>query len=149
MASRVKGSTSSITIKKLKGKKLNRSKIFKVYVVAYRTVNGRKETVKSIEAFVAGDRNTRYTNAKRVTVKKKNYKIKTGKRAKIKAKVVLQNNSKKILPKKYAPKFRYRSSDESVAIVKNGKIKGLKAGNCEIYVYAANGVGQKLLVTVG
>ena len=40
--------TTGITIKKLNGKKLDRSKIYKVYVAAYRTVNGQKETVKSI-----------------------------------------------------------------------------------------------------
>ena len=42
-----------------------------------------------------------------------------------------------------------RSSDESIAIVKNGKINGLKTGTCEIYVYAANGLSQKIVVTVG
>ena len=141
--------TTGITIKKLNGKKLNRSKIYKVYVAAYRTVNGQKETVKSIEAFIAGDKNARYTNAKKIKLKKKNYRVGIDKKAKIKASIVLQSKGKKILPKKYAPKFRYRSSDESIVIVKEGKIKGLKAGTCEIYVYAANGLSQKIVVTVG
>ena len=140
--------TTGITIKKLNGKKLDRSKIYKVYVAAYRTVNGQKETVKSIEAFIAGDKNTRYTNAKKIKLNK-NCKVGVGKKAKITASIVLQNKGKKILPKKYAPKFRYRSSDESIAIVKNGKINGLKTGTCEIYVYTANGLSQKIVVTVG
>ena len=144
----VNSPTTGITIKKLNGKKLDRSKIYKVYVAAYRTVNGQKETVKSIEAFIAGDKNAAYTNAKNIKLNK-NCKVGVGKKARITASIVLQNKGKKILPKKYAPKFRYRSSDESIAIVKNGKIKGLKTGTCVIYVYAANGLCQKIVVTVG
>ena len=46
-------------------------------------------------------------------------------------------------------KFRYESTNPSIAIVnKKGKIKGVKKGICEIYIYAQNGLYKKIKVTV-
>ncbi|SDB68787.1 Ig-like domain (group 2) [Butyrivibrio sp. INlla16] len=45
--------------------------------------------------------------------------------------------------------FRYKSSDENVAVVdENGNITGVGAGTCDIYYYAVNGISKTLKVTV-
>ena len=75
--------------------------------------------------------------------------VKVGKTAKIKAKVTLVNNNKKHIPKSHGAKFRYKSSDTSIATVdKNGKVKGIRKGTCTIYVYSINGLMKKAKVTV-
>ena len=45
-------------------------------------------------------------------------------------------------------KVAWESDNISVATVKNGKIKGVKAGTCYVYAYAQNGVTAKIKVTV-
>ena len=66
-----------------------------------------------------------------------------------KSKLVLAKKGKKALPSYHAAKFRYASSDKEIATVdKKGRIKGVKAGKCDIYVYALNGFQQKVSVTV-
>ncbi|MCR4691065.1 MAG: exo-alpha-sialidase [Lachnospiraceae bacterium] len=145
----VNADKSKATIKKLGKKKISPSKNYTVVVKAYKIENGKKKVfAKSMKAFVAGKK-TKYTNAKKIKLKKKAYTIKVGKTKKIKAKIVKQNKKKKELPNKYAKKFRYASSDKTVATVsKKGKIKAKKAGTCDIYVYAKNGASKKIKVTV-
>ncbi|MCR5202872.1 MAG: Ig-like domain-containing protein [Lachnospiraceae bacterium] len=53
------------------------------------------------------------------------------------------------MPKSHGAKFRYKSSDTSIATVsKKGKIKGIKKGKCTIYVYSINGLVKKARITV-
>ena len=56
---------TSITVKKLSGKKLDTSKIFQVTVEAY---DGNTKLATSIKAFVAGAKNKKFTNTKSVKV---------------------------------------------------------------------------------
>lgn len=144
------GKTSSVTVKKVNGKKLNPKNNFKVYVVAYQNVNGKKVTLaKSITAHVAGSKNKKRTNVKRVKVSKASYTLKKGKTAKIKAKAVLVNPKKKQLGNDHAKQFRYVTSNSKIATVsKTGKIKAAGKGTCDIYVYARNGCAKKVKVTV-
>ena len=147
----VKSGKTKVSIKRLNEKALNLKKSYKVYVVAYRTVNGKKTVVgKSIKAKVAGRKNTKYSNPKKLTIKSaKSVTLNIGKASKIKAKVTLSNKNKKHLPKKFGAKIRYKSSDTSIATVsKSGKIKGIKKGTCTIYVYAINGLTKKVKDTV-
>ena len=66
-----------------------------------------------------------------------------------KTKVTLVDKKKKHIPAGHGAKFRYRTSNKSIATVdKNGKIKGIKKGTCTIYVYAINGKMTKIKVTV-
>ena len=54
-----------------------------------------------------------------------------------------------MLSDRHAPKFRYASTDESIATVdKKGKVTGVSAGTCYVYVYAKNGYAKKVKVTV-
>ena len=77
------------------------------------------------------------------------FSLTIGKTAKVKAKTVLVDKSKKQLSNAHAAEFRYASSNKNIATVdKNGKIKGVAQGTCTIYVYARNGYAKKVKVTV-
>ncbi|MCR5666436.1 MAG: Ig-like domain-containing protein [Eubacterium sp.] len=146
----VSKNSQTVTIKKLSGKKLKLKKNFKVYVDAYRTVNGKKISLgKTITAHVVGHKNVKYTNAKKIKLKKSTYTLKVGKKAKIKAKTVLVNKKKRQLTNAHAKEFRYASTNIKVATVsKKGTIKAKKKGTCSIYVYARNGYAKKVKVKV-
>ncbi len=145
-----KNSTTSITVKKINGKKINLKKNFKVYVAAYKMVDGKKEVLaKSIMGHVVGRLNTKYSNAKKITLSKSKYSVKVGKTVKVKAKTVLVDKSKKQLSDGHAKEFRYATSNKNIATVdKNGKVKGVAKGTCTIYVYARNGYAKTVKVTV-
>ena len=50
---------------------------------------------------------------------------------------------------KYTPEFRYLSTDKSVAKVsKDGTVTGVSEGTCYVWVYARNGLGEKVKITV-
>ena len=146
-----KSGKTKVSIKKLNKKALNLKKNYKVYVVAYRTVNGEKTVVgKTITAHVIGRMNAKYSNPKKVTIKSaKTVNLKVGKTSKIKAKITLVNSKKKSLNNSHGKTFRYSSSDTSVAKVSsNGKITAVGKGTCTVYVYARNGYAAKIKVTV-
>ena len=144
----VSGKTTSIDITKLSGKKLNPKRSLKFYVVAYKTVNGKKvKLAKSIVAHAPGSKNSKVTNVTGVKVKKAAFTLKKGKTAKIKAKLVLEKKGKKTLD--HEKKFRYATSNAKVAKVsKKGKITAVGKGKCTVYVYAVSGVSKKVKVTV-
>ncbi len=142
---------AKFTIKKLNGKKLNLKKNYKVYVVAYKTVDGVDKVLgRTVTAHVVGAKNTKYSNPKKLTIKSKTkVTLKKGKTTNIKATVTLVNKKRKSLTKAHAAKFRYASSDKKIATVtKKGKIKARKKGTCYIWVYAKNGYAKKVKVTV-
>ena len=144
-------SSVSTTITKLNGKKLDLKKNFKVYVKAYKLVDGKKITFgKSITAHIAGSKNTKETNGKEIKLTSKSkLTLAVGKTSKIKAKVVLVDATKKQLSDSHTKEFRYASSNKKVAAVdKNGKITAKAKGTCYIYVYAKNGYAKKVTVTV-
>ena len=138
-------SGNSASFNKLNGKKLNRKRVVKAYVVAIK--NG-KEIGRTLLGHAAGSKNSR-TNAKKVKVSKKTYTLTVGKSAKIKAKIVNEKRRKKLLRKNHCAKLRYTSSDPKVATVsKSGKIKAVGKGKCDIRVHAQNGRSCKITVTV-
>ncbi|MCH5253053.1 MAG: Ig-like domain-containing protein [Lachnospiraceae bacterium] len=143
-------STTRIKMSKLDGKKLNLKKNFKVYVTAYKIVNGKKVVIKkSMKGHIVGKNNRKYTNVKKVKVSKSKYTLNAGKTAKIKAKTVLVDKKKKPLSKAHGKKFRYKSTDTDVAKVsKKGKIIAKGKGTCIVYVFAQNGCAKKMKVTV-
>ena len=145
-----KKGVTSVTITKLNGKKLELTKNFKVYVAAYKTVNGvKKKLGKTITAHIVGRKNKTYTNVKAIKLAKNKATIKVGKTYKIKASVVLVDSKKKMLSDKHAVTFRYASSDKKIATVdKNGKVIAKKVGTCYIWIYAKNGNAKKVKITV-
>ena len=144
----VSGKTTSIDITKVNGKKFDPKKNLKFYVVAYKTVKGKKvKLATSITAHAPGSKNSKRTNVTGVKVKKASFTLKKGKTAKIKAKLVLQKKNRK--PLKHEAKFRYATSNVKVAKVsKKGKITAVGKGKCTVYVYAVSGVSKKIKVTV-
>ena len=139
------GNVNMAVFKKLDGKKLNRRRCVRGYVIAYR--NGTK-IGRSLVCHAAGP-NSVFTNAKKVKTSKKTYKLKVGKTAKLKAKTVKRKGSKRLLSNEHCARLRYASSDTSVATVsKSGKIKAVGTGKCSVWVYAQNGVSKKVTVIV-
>ena len=64
----------------------------------------------------------------------------------VKLKPVLKTKGK---VKTHISKFRYESTNPTIAAVdKKGKIKGIKKGKCDIYIYTQNGYSKKIKVTV-
>ena len=90
-----------------------------------------------------------FTNARRVTVQKDSYTLKTGAAARIRANTVPEIQGKKLLGENHAARYRYASDNKAVATVdENGKITAVGKGTCHIYVHAQNGTSQKVSVTV-
>jgi hypothetical protein len=141
---------TTVKTKKINGKKLNLKKNYKVVVKAYQKKNGKNATLcKTITAHIVGKNNKKFTNVKKVVLKKSSYALKVGKTAQIKAQYKLVDPSKKELTDKHAPTWRYVSTDKTVAkVAKNGTIKAVGKGTCTIWVYARNGFAKKAKVTV-
>ena len=130
--------------------KLKKGVAYKACVRAWRTVDGVKTYIgeASPDVFaIAGGRNNKYTNAKKITVKKKKLTLNVGGSKKIKAKVKKASNSRRFLPK--VAKIRYFSSDRSVATVNaKGKVTAVGAGTCTVYAVAQNGLRVGVTITV-
>ena len=146
----VSADTLSYTIKKLNGKKLDPAKTVKVYVKAFRAVDGKDVKLsKSIKAHIVGSNNATYTNAKTIELEKDSFSIKVGKTAAIKATTVLEDPSKKMLDDDHAPEFRYESLDSNIATVDaDGVITAVSKGTCYIRVFAVNGLSVQVKVKV-
>lgn len=138
---------NSVKIKKLKGKKLDLKKNFKLYLVAYD--NNGNEIGKTPTAYFAGKNSDKYTNPKSIKASNSNVSVAVGSSVKVNATIKLEDKKRKELPKKHAVKFRYRSTKDSIATVdKKGNIKGIAPGTCTVYVYAKNGLAKEVNVTV-
>jgi len=132
-------------------KKLKKGKAYKFYIKAWVKKNGKKKYIvksPSVHAYTA-NQTKKYTNVKKVKIKKTKIVLKKGKKKKIKAKIIKYNKKKKLMGKGHGPKLRYMSSDKRIATVsKSGKIKAKKKGKCNIYVFAINGSIKTVKVTV-
>jgi len=144
-------SITNVSLKGINGRKFDNTDELRTYVSAYKIINGRKIVLAdSIDAHVAGKDNAKYTNVKALVSVKKKYIVKAGKPININAKVVLSDKKKKHLTKEHGAMFRYRTSDSRIVSIDNakGKVKGLKAGTCTLYVYSINGITKKTAITV-
>ena len=141
--------TFSTSIEKLGGKPIDTTRQYKLYVVAYKDGKGKNVLAKSITLHLAGKDDPDCSNPKSIIVGKSQISVKKGKSAKINAKVSLVDSSKKALSNAHAPKFRYASSNRSIATVNaGGVIKGQSKGESFVYIYAQNGQANKIKVTV-
>ena len=142
--------SQTFSFKKLDGAKIDFSKNFKVYVAAYRTIDGEKKLIaKTIKAHVVGNENKKRTNASSIELEKSKYSVKVGNTFEIKATTILADSKKKQLSNAHAAEFRYLSTDKSIATVsKDGIVTGISKGTCYIWVYSRNGLGVKVKVTV-
>lgn len=129
-----------------KQSKLKTGTYYKYRVVAYRLVNGKRNTIASSKGVHVITNGGKYANPLKVTTKVSKLTVSVGKTKTIKASVVAPKNQKM---KQHIAQIRYESGNPAVAkVTDNGKIKGIAKGSCSIYVYAQNGVCKKISVTV-
>lgn len=128
-------------------KQLDNKKTYQYYIVAYKTIDGKKARIGKTLTLYAVMNNAKYTEAKKIKLNKKSYSLEVGAKAKIKAVLLKRENEKKM--KAESEKLRFYSTDNTVAEVNaNGTITAKGAGTCYIYVVAGNGISQKIKVTV-
>ena len=131
--------------------RLSKNKCYKAKVRAFVWVGSKKTYIKTSNIMhgYTGNGNKYYTNAKAVTANKTKMTVKVGKIGLIKAQVTKVSEDKELVPESHAVMLRYTSSDTSVAKVDYaGRVTGVSAGTCKVYVYAANGVRTAVTVTV-
>ena len=146
----VSGDKLSMSFTKLNGKKIDLTRNIKVYVAAYNTSTGKDKLIsKTVVGHIVGTKSKKFTNVAKIELKKTKYTTETGKTFKIKAATVLADPSKKGLTDAHAPEFRYATTDKKVARVdKTGTVTAVGKGTCYIWIYARNGLGVKVKVTV-
>lgn len=135
-------------------KPINIKKNIKVYVVAYRKVNGKyKKITSSITAHIVGSGSKKYSNVKSIQLESTKLTLSLDDNTAAPSSytlnpvAVLKDSSKKMLL--HTVEFRYATSNSSVATVgKDGTITAKGKGTCYVYVYAQNGYAKKIKVTV-
>jgi len=138
---------NSITIKKLKGKKLDLTKNFKLYVVAYDSSGNN--IGKTVVSHFAGKNNKIYKNPKEVKLATKALTLNKGQSSKISASVKMEAGKKKALGDNHAAKLRYQSTNQNIATVDSkGNVTAVGSGECKIYVFARNGLAKAVSITV-
>lgn len=130
--------------------KLKKGNAYKAFVKAWKTENGQKvyigQASPDVHA-VAGGKSNKYTNAKKISVKKKKLTVAVGGSKKIKASLKKFSNSRRYL--NHTAKIRYFSSNRAVATVNaNGKVTGVAPGTCTVYAVAENGLRKGVKITV-
>ena len=127
---------------KFDSKKLKKGKYYKYIVVA---VDKDDKVIAISKMIHAATKGGKVGNPKAIKLKKKKLTVYVGKTAKIKAKLT---KPKKVKVKNHR-KLSYESTDNTIAAVsKKGVVKGLKKGQCTVWVYAQNGIGKKITITV-
>ena len=130
-------------------KKLKKGTYYKYLVVAVKKSGGATvvaATSKSIHIATSGGKKGNYKSVKLKNVKKNKLTLAKGKTFQIKAAGVPANKKQKVSVHR---KLKYESSAKKIASVSStGKIKAVKKGSANIYVYAQNGVYQTIRVTV-
>lgn len=141
-----------LTVKKLYGKKLKAHNDYKFYVTAYDKEG--KVIGKSMMSYViTGNTKGKYSNAVMIKLPEAQQEItlEEGKTRALTPKLLVYKQSKGKKPYKnsHVNKFRYKSSNTNVVTVKrNGEITAESAGTADVYVFAANGMCSKSVVTV-
>jgi Listeria/Bacterioides repeat/Listeria/Bacterioides repeat/Listeria/Bacterioides repeat len=144
------GKKTTFTVKKINGKKLNTKKNFKLYVVAYQKKKGKTITLaRTITVHIAGKDSVKYTNVRKIKIKKASYTLKKGSAVTLRPKAVRKDKHKKQLSVAHTREFRYRSSNKKIAVVTaGGKVKAKGAGSCTVYIFAKNGCKRKIKIKV-
>ena len=138
----VKNNKLTVTHKKLKNKR-----DYKYYIAAYRMENGKKIYLAKSTVLHVAMKQSKFTNAKSITLNKKKVTLKVNKIFKIQAKVKLESKKKKQIV--HAKTYRYYTDNSNVAKVsKKGVITAKAKGRCLVYVLTNNGVYRKIKVTV-
>lgn len=131
-------------IKKFVYKKLKKGTYYKLKIKAFKKYGNVTKVIAESMTIHLATKGAKFGNPTKIVLKKKNLKVKAGKKIQIKAKV---KSKKKVYY--HIAKLRYESQDTSIATVtKKGKVKGLKKGKTTIYVFTQNCLYKKVKVTV-
>lgn len=126
--------------------KVKKGTYYKYTVAAYKVINGKKKVLSVSKMVHAVSKGGKYTNPTGVKVKKKTITLKVGKKKRIKATRTMPKGGKM---KEHTKKFRYESSDKSVATInKKGVITAKKKGTCYGFVYVLNGTYTTVKIKV-
>ena len=130
-----------------------KKKVYYMYVEAFKVVNGEERVLGSSYELKWYGSKTKGSNAAQVKLSKKTIKLSANKKASANASVKITKKvggvKKKQTLKGKKANLTYWSTNTQIATVSStGKIKGVKAGTCYIYVMAQNGKKQKIKVTV-
>lgn len=142
-------SDTKLALDKINGKAIEGGKYYKFIVVAYKDTQKFKHNIALSKSLHVATPGGKYTNVKKLTIKKTKVSIKKGKKYTIKAKFTKEN--KKLEAKRHTGLngIRFESSNPSVAKVNSkGVVTAKKKGTATIYVYAQNGVCKKVKITV-
>ena len=134
-------------ITRLNGKKINPKKNVKVYITAQRKQDGKWKKLFKTPVFHIAGAKTKYSNVKKITVRKASFTLEEGRTAKIKPKLVLVNKKKKAVI--HDRKFRFKSTSTAVVkVTKSGKLKAVGKGSATVFVYSNNGTAKAVKVKV-
>ncbi|MCR5543505.1 MAG: glycoside hydrolase family 9 protein [Eubacterium sp.] len=133
---------TEVTSNKYTQKKLKKGTYYKYIVVAVK--DGKVvSTSKTLHIATKGGK---VCNHSKVKLNKKSLKLKKGKKAKLKAKLVKESKKLKVQNHR---KVKFESSDTAVVTVTDkGKVKAVGRGTAYIYAYAQNGKMAKVKVVV-
>ena len=119
-------------------KKVLKGTYYKYTVTAYKVINGKKKVLSVSKMVHAVSKGGKYTNPTGVKVKKQTITLKVSQKKRIKATRTMPKGGKM---REHTKKFRYESSDKSVATInKKGIITAKKKGTCYGFVYAQNAI---------
>lgn len=137
---------TSLTVKKINGKKLTGGKYCSFYVIAQK---GTKKLVQSATiCVITGNQSGKYGNVSSLSFTEKSISLNPGQVKSLKVKTRIYKG-KKHLPKKYGNALTWFSSDPTVvAVSASGKISAVKPGTAVIYVQELGGRYCSLKVTV-
>lgn len=128
-------------------KKLKPATWYKYQIRAFKLVDGKRVVISEtpvIHAITSGS--SRYANPVKVKVQKAKISVKTGKKKKIKASVILPPNR---ICQQHTDEIRYVIEDKTIATVnKKGVIRAKSRGKTAVWAVAQNGASKKIMVTV-
>ena len=125
-------------------KKLASGTYYKYCIKAYKLVDGKKVWIAKSKVVHSTTTGGNYGNAKSVKVNKTAVSLAVQKTFTIKAEQIVKDQ-----PIKKHTDIKFESSNSKIAsVTSKGVIKAKKKGTCYIYVYAQNGIYQKIKVTV-
>lgn len=134
----VSSGTTKLTVKKLK-----KGTYYKYLVMAYKTQSGKKVTASMSKVVHVTTTGKAYGNPSKVIYKKTSVSVKRGQSMTLKPTVKVTKKIKKHVA------LRFESTNTKVVTVNSkGKITGKSKGSATVYMYAQNGVYDKVKVTV-
>ena len=95
---------------------------------------------------ITGNSNKTFSNAKSLTLKKNTLTLTKGKSYTLTGTVKRTVAAKRLM--NHVAKLRYKSTNDKIVTVKDGKLKAVGKGTCKLYVYTHNGIRKVVTVTV-